>query len=123
MWPIHCVQNTKGSEFNKDLNVKESDIIISKGTDETVDSYSGFGNLPEMTILDEKLKELDVKTVYCVGLAYDYCVGATAIDASKSGYKTYLIKDATRSVNEESHKLMNKRLIESEVIQIESSEL
>ena len=98
MWPTHCVQESKGAEFHPDLVRAESDILVSKGLLERVDSYSGFGSPPEKTDLSEKLKEKGVTTIYCVGLAYDYCVGSTAEDSAKEGFKTYIVMDATRSV-------------------------
>ena len=73
---------------------------------ERVDSYSGFGSHPEKTSLHEELSKRNIKTVYCVGLAYDYCVGSTAEDAAKLGYKTFVIRDATRSVSKDSESLM-----------------
>ena len=63
-----------------------------------VESYSGFGSEHENTGLTEKLKELGVTKVYCVGLAFDYCVGSTAESAAKENFETYLLTDVTRSV-------------------------
>ena len=80
--------------------------MIDKGTLERVDSYSGFGSYPEKTNLQEELTKLKVKTVYCVGLAYDYCVGSTAEDATKLGFKTFVVRDATKSVSKETESLM-----------------
>jgi len=87
--------------------IKDTDIIISKGTLERTDSYSAFGKNPEKTGLIEKLNELDVKTLFVTGLAYDYCAGATAIDSVSNGFTTYLIKDACRSVNNDSEEKMS----------------
>lgn len=98
MWPTHCVQGTKGAKFHPELIVRPSDTIVNKGTYERIDSYSGFGSFPEDTGLERLLKENQIERVYCVGLAYDYCVGGTAIDAMLKHFDTYLIKDATRSV-------------------------
>mmetsp|Transcript_3088 Transcript_3088/g.2073 ORF Transcript_3088/g.2073 Transcript_3088/m.2073 type:complete len:80 (+) Transcript_3088:404-643(+) len=75
-----------------------------------VDSYSGFGTPPEKTTLEDILREKGVTTIYCVGLAYDYCVGSTAYDGAKLGFKTYLLTDATKSVAQESHETMDKKL-------------
>ena len=65
---------------------------------ERVDSYSGFGSHPEVTELLDILHERNIQEVYVVGLAYDYCVGSTALDSAKHGFKTYVITDATKSV-------------------------
>jgi nicotinamidase/pyrazinamidase len=82
MWPTHCVQGTPGAQFHKDLVINHtSDVIVNKGLLERVDSYSGFGSHPEKTELEAVLKKADISTVYCVGLAFDYCVGSTAFDA------------------------------------------
>lgn len=86
MWPVHCVQGSTGAKFHKNLNVRPNDIIVSKGTYERVDSYSGFGSLPEVTELEKILRENHIERVYCVGLAYDYCVGATALDAAARNF-------------------------------------
>ena len=72
MWPTHCVQDTYGSQFPKDLEVVDTDIIVRKGTLERVDSYSGFGTPPEDTGLNKLLHDHKITTVYCVGLVFDY---------------------------------------------------
>jgi nicotinamidase-related amidase len=82
MWPTHCVQGTHGAEFHQEIEyIKEKDRVVSKGMVERVDSYSGFGSHPEKTELEEILREEKIGAVYCVGLAFDYCVGSTAHDA------------------------------------------
>ena len=110
MWPTHCVQNSHGAEFHEDLKVEDTDIIIRKGQNDRVDSYSGFGTHPEDTGLNQQLKDAGITTVYVVGLAYDYCVGMTAEDAAKNGYETYLIMDATRSIAPDTTEKMDKSL-------------
>lgn len=107
MWPMHCVQGTSGAEFQKDLIIKkEKDIVVSKGLLERVDSYSGFGSKPERTELEDVLKQNQVSTVYCVGLAFDYCVGSTAYDAQMLGFDSHLLKDATRAVTAATEQIM-----------------
>ena len=88
-----------------------------------VESYSGFGGDGEETGLDKYLKGQGVKRCFCVGLAYDYCVGSTAEDSAKLGYKTYLIEDASRSVADASKDGMNKRLLAAGVNVINQKEL
>jgi len=66
------------------------------------------------------LRELGVGTIYCVGLAYDYCVGSTAVDGAKAGFKTYLVQDATKSVSESSQMEMEARLKEAGVLLLNS---
>lgn len=123
MWPDHCIQGTYGAEFHKDLVVDDTDIIIHKGTNEDVDSYGAFGTRPEDTGLDEVLRNNGVTQVYVVGLAYDYCVGYTAIDAAKRGYKTYVIVDYTKSVSQENEKEMEKKMVDAGCTLIMSAEL
>ena len=106
MWPDHCVQGSEGAKYHSDLILKDSDLEILKGTVEAVESYSGFGSSLDDTGLDEKLKAAGVTKVYCVGLAFDYCVGSTAEDAAKKGFTTYIVKDLTRSVAQDSAQKM-----------------
>ena len=118
MWPVHCVQETKGAEWHEKCPQLDGEKVVSKGQDKTVDSYSGFGSPPEKTDLDELLKADGITEIYCVGLAYDYCVGSTAVDGAKNGYKTYLVMDATKSVMEATAEVMKKRLDDAGVIPI-----
>lgn len=101
LWPIHCVQNTQGAEFHPKLMQKNWKAIFQKGTNPYVDSYSGFfdNNRMQDTGLSAYLKDQGVDTVYVSGLATDYCVKYTVLDALKEGFKTYLIEDATKGVN------------------------
>jgi len=94
-WPSHCVANTKGSEFNKDLHITKDAIIINKGDNKDLEAYSGFDN----TNLANELKEIGISRVFICGLATDYCVKSTAIDAKKNGFATILLEDATRGVD------------------------
>eukprot|EP01083_Nonionella_stella_P043357 116958_1 len=104
MWPDHCVQGSFGAEFHKDLIQMDSDIIVQKGFRVDVDSYSGFfdNDHKSHTELDGILKKNSITHVYVTGVAYDYCVGYTALDARKLGYETFTVEDATRAVAEES---------------------
>jgi len=101
LWPDHCVQDTKGAQFHPDLIRRDSDVIIQKGTDSDVDSYSAFydNNHIHDTGLADMLRKLEVDEVFIAGLATDYCVKFTALDAVDEGFKTFLIVDATRGVN------------------------
>ncbi len=101
LWPDHCVQGTRGADFSDDLNTDRFDKIIRKGTDPGIDSYSGFfdNGRKKGTGLDAYLKGRGVDTVYIVGLATDFCVKYTALDATSLGYKTHVIAEATRAVN------------------------
>ncbi len=101
LWPDHCVQHTKGSEFHKDLDQSKWEEVFEKGKDPLVDSYSGFFDNARKakTGLGDYLKESGVKEVFICGLAQDYCVKFTALDAVSLGFETVLISDATKAVN------------------------
>lgn len=101
LWPVHCVQNTPGAELVKTLNLSKITKVFVKGTDPEIDSYSGFydNGHRKSTGLGEYLKEKGVKEVYVCGLATDYCVKHTVLDALSLGFYTYLIRAASRAVN------------------------
>ena len=101
MWPDHCIQGTFGAEFHKDLNLEKVTHTIQKGTDVEFDSYSGFqdNNGKVKTGLDDYLKYHDIELVEILGLALDYCVKYTCLDAAKLGYVTCLHFNGTRAVN------------------------
>ena len=101
MWPDHCVKGTSGIEFHPELNSEKVSQVFPKGEDPSVDSYSGFFDNDQKTStgLGEYLKEKGVTEVDVVGLALDYCVKFTALDAVKLGFKTSLHLEGTRAVN------------------------
>lgn len=101
MWPAHCVQGTEGAEFHKDLDMTKVDKVFPKGQNPEIDSYSGFfdNDKRSATGMGEYLKNKNIQQVDVVGLALDYCVKATAIDAKGLGFDTTVIVDATRAVN------------------------
>lgn len=100
LWPVHCVQGSSGAELAQDLKKEPIQEIFQKGTHPRVDSYSGFfDNGRKDTGLGDWLKQRGVTDVYVAGLATDYCVKATALDAASLGFNTYLVEDACRGVN------------------------
>jgi len=101
LWPTHCVQDTEGAKFVAGLDRRQWDRVFTKGTDTGIDSYSGFfdNGHRQATGLGDYLKAKQVTEVYVVGLATDYCVKFTALDAVQLGFKTHLIEDACRGVN------------------------
>lgn len=101
LWPVHCVQHTPGAELAPGLAKQLIRKTFAKGVDREIDSYSGFfdNDHRRSTGLDEYLREHGVGEVYVLGLATDYCVKATALDAVKLGFETFLIADACRGVN------------------------
>lgn len=101
LWPDHCIQHSWGSEFSVSLDAKSINKIFHKGTNPAVDSYSGFfdNGKKQDTGLSAYLKSRGVERVYLVGLATDYCVKYTALDAVELGFETTVIKDAVKAVN------------------------
>ena len=101
LWPDHCIQNTIGAAFSKDLNTNLIHKVFQKGTDPKVDSYSGFfdNGKKNDTGLNAYLQSKGVAQIFVVGLATDYCVKFTALDAAGLGYHTTVISDAVRAVN------------------------
>jgi nicotinamidase/pyrazinamidase len=100
LWPTHCVQWTGGALFHPDLDTRRIARVFPKGTDTGIDSYSGFfdNDRRKATGLGDWLKSQHVEEVLVCGLATDYCVKATAIDAAGLGFQTTLIEDACRGV-------------------------
>jgi len=101
LWPVHCVQGTPGAELHPDLNRAGITRVFRKGTDPNVDSYSGFfdNGRRKATGLADYLKAQVVTSVCICGLATDYCVKATALDALTLGFATCLVEDACRGVD------------------------
>jgi nicotinamidase/pyrazinamidase len=125
LWPVHCVQNSSGSEFHPDLSPPlDSDIIVYKGTNPYVDSYSGFFDNQKkvQTRLDSVLKSRNIDRVVVVGLALDYCVGYTALDAVELGYQTIVPLYLCASVAAESQKQMLEKLKAAGVSLAENSD-
>lgn len=113
MWPDHCVQGQVGSEFSSELNAHKIEAIFRKGTDKSIDSYSGFfdNGKKKSTGLGDYLKGKGVKDVYLAGLAADFCVGFTALDALELGFNLFLIEDGTRAIDKEGWEKMKKQII------------
>lgn len=101
LWPVHCVQNDLGSAFAESLEQHAWTRVFKKGTDAGIDSYSGFfdNGHKKSTGLTDFLKAEGITHVDIVGLAADYCVKYTAIDAVRDGFVTALLKEGTRAVN------------------------
>jgi len=100
LWPDHCIQQSVGAEFAPELNAEKLHYIVQKGCNPTVDSYSGFADNGERieTLLHHHLQDQGVEVLFICGLALDYCVKFTVLDALKRGYSTYLIEDGCRGV-------------------------
>jgi nicotinamidase/pyrazinamidase len=94
-WPVHCVRETGGAELHPKLDTSQIDAVLDAGQGHDDEGYSGF----EKTQLERLLRESGVDTVHVTGLALDYCVRATALDARRAGFDVVLHRDATRAIN------------------------
>ena len=125
LWPTHCISETWGSRLHFDLLIKDKSIKILKGIRPDVDSYSAFRDNQKLgeTDLNRQLKDLNITDLYFCGLATDFCVGWSAMDAIDYGYRTVLIEDASRGVNEEAINEIKERLIANKAIVVNSSQV
>src|SRR2546422_5009301 len=99
-WPPHCVQGSRGAALHADLDTRSVAHYVRKAFTRDADSYSEFGGVDEHgRNLDELLKAHGVTMLHVVGLATDYCVRATVLDALKLGYEVYVVTNAMRAVN------------------------
>ena len=101
LWPDHCVQGSKGAEFHPDLTLKKAELIIRKGFRREIDSYSAFfeNDRTTPTGLAGYLHERGLTRVFFAGLAYDYCVGYSALDARRLGLPAFVFRDACRAID------------------------
>src|SRR5271166_2433123 len=101
LWPDHCVQGTPGADISKDIAIPQAELIIRKGYHKDVDSYSAFLEADKKTAtgLAGYLKERGLTRVFVVGLATDFCVAWTAMDARGAGFETFVIEDAARGID------------------------
>jgi nicotinamidase/pyrazinamidase len=111
-WPVHCVQETTGAELHPKLHTSQIDAVVDKGQGRDDDGYSGFAG----TQLERLLRERDVATVHVTGLALDYCVRATALDARQAGFDVVLHRGATRAIGAEESTLEELREAGVEVV-------
>ena len=101
LWPDHCVQGTDGAALSKDLSIPQAELVIRKGFHKDVDSYSAFMEADGKTStgLAAYLKARKIKRVFVAGLATDFCVAWTALDARKAGFDAYVVEDACRGID------------------------
>lgn len=101
LWPDHCVWQSHGAEISADLDIPHAQLVIRKGYNRAIDSYSGFQEADRQTLtgLAGYLNERDVGRLFIVGLATDFCVGWTAVDGAAAGFDVTVIEDATRAIN------------------------
>ena len=127
LWPDHCVQGSEGAQFHPDLDLEPVNLIIRKGTNVNIDSYSAFRENDRKTItgLYGYLDRLDVQHVFITGLATDVCVMFTALDASQLGLDTFLIEDATKGIDQPEGSLEKsmQKMKENHVKMLHSSDI
>ena len=101
LWPDHCVQGTEGAALSKDLSIPQASLVIRKGFHKDVDSYSAFTEADGKTTtgLAAYLRAREVERVFVAGLATDFCVAWTALDARKADFETYVVEDACRGID------------------------
>ena len=101
LWPSHCVQGTHGAEFHPALELTRAELILRKGFRPQIDSYSAFfeNDRATPTGLAGYLKERGLSRVFLAGLAYDYCVGYSALDARRLGLPAFVLRDACRAID------------------------
>ncbi|MBA4288956.1 MAG: bifunctional nicotinamidase/pyrazinamidase [Pseudomonas sp.] len=101
LWPEHCVQATPGAELHSELDLPHAQLIIRKGCNPDIDSYSAFLEADRRTTtgLSGYLKERGIDTVYMVGLALDFCVMYSALDARAAGFNAFVVLDACRAID------------------------
>lgn len=103
LWPDHCVQNSQGAKLLPELHASKFDKIVKKGLDKRVEMYSAFADpFPSpcaQSDLADTLKQAGITDVFVAGLAADYCVRFTALDAQKHGFRTWVVGEATKAVD------------------------
>jgi nicotinamidase/pyrazinamidase len=101
LWPDHCVQGSKGAEFHPALHLTQAELILRKGFRPQIDSYSAFFENDRVTAtgLAGYLQERNLTRVFLAGLAYDFCVGYSALDARRLGFEAIILRDACRAID------------------------
>ncbi|MBK5192565.1 MAG: bifunctional nicotinamidase/pyrazinamidase [Flavobacteriaceae bacterium] len=125
LWPVHCVQNSDGARFHPELNTARIETIFRKGTSKEIDSYSGFYDNAHIksTGLAGYLKEKGAGELYFCGLAAEYCVYFSVMDALKAGFSATLIEDATRPLDVENFQRAKENILKAGGKIIKSREL
>jgi nicotinamidase/pyrazinamidase len=94
-WPVHCVRMSKGAQFHPELVLPPGTVVVSKATDPEREAYSAF----EGTTLEDRLRELHAERLFVTGLATDYCVRQTVLDARRLGFQVVVLEDAVRGID------------------------
>mgnify|MGYP000678043633 CR=1 FL=1 len=118
-WPPHCVQGTEGAKFHPDLKVPNEAIIISKATDPDKEAYSGFDGTELNSILTSK----GIRRVFICGVATEYCVKETALDALKLRYSVFILRDAIKGISKDESKKALELLLDEGAVIIEFNDV
>jgi len=119
LWPRHCVQWSKGSQFPESLKLPKDSFIINKGDRPELEAYSGF----QGTVLNDLLRERGVKRVFICGVATDYCVFNTALGAINLGYFVFILEDGVKGVSEESSRKALDELLKRGAVLVKKGDL
>ena len=125
LWPDHCVQDTPGALFHRDLAIPHAELVLRKGTDRAIDSYSAFieNDQDTKTGLAAYLHERGVTRLFLAGLAYDFCVLYSAADGRREGFVCHVVADGCRAVDVNgSRERADKRYHDSEVTMLQSAD-
>ena len=115
LWPDHCIQGSIGANFHKNLNINKSNLILRKGCNQKIDSYSAFFENDKNTTtgLEGYLVTKEIKKLYLCGLAFDYCVFYSALDGVNLGFDVFVFEDLTKAINlNNSEKIARKTMVE-----------
>ena len=115
LWPNHCVQGSEGANFHRNLNTNKGDLILRKGCNPKIDSYSAFFENDKNTTtgLEGYLKKKEIKQLYLCGLAFDYCVFYSALDGINLGFDVFVFQDLTKAIDlNNSKEIVKKKMIE-----------
>jgi nicotinamidase/pyrazinamidase len=115
LWPDHCIQGSIGANFHKNLNINKSNLILRKGCNQKIDSYSAFFENDKNTTtgLEGYLVTKEIKKLYLCGLAFDYCVFYSALDGVDLGFDVFVFQDLTKAINlNNSEKIARKTMVE-----------
>jgi len=125
LWPDHCVRGSRGAEFSRAFNTNRVEAIVRKGTDPSIDSYSTFYDNArrKSTGLEGYLKWKGVERIFLAGLAADFCVYYSIMDALAVGFQAVLIKDGTRAISEEGFRTAEKAILARGGTVVTSSEI
>ena len=115
LWPNHCIQGSEGANFHRNLNTNKGDLILRKGSNPKIDSYSAFFENDQNTTtgLEGYLIKKEIKELYLCGLAFDYCVFYSALDGINLGFDVFVFQDLTEAIDlNNSKEIAKKKMIE-----------